>query len=182
MKITGRRATLAQAEEDVDSEDESDREENDGGGGGGNSEVSAFDVAGVPFIDDELATEQGLRCRFPADIVRPHSASCRYVVVSGTPLKILEHLLSDLRLDDQRGFQESRESGESLGVFVNLVGGQPKMSQDSPDCRRAALSRTWKKVITDLRGEVASLCDITKVSRSECFERRPGAKVEPVGG
>uniref|UniRef100_A0A8C7D375 Rap guanine nucleotide exchange factor (GEF) 5a n=1 Tax=Oncorhynchus kisutch TaxID=8019 RepID=A0A8C7D375_ONCKI len=27
----------------------------------------------------------------------------RYVVVSGTPLKILEHLLSDLRLDDQRG-------------------------------------------------------------------------------
>uniref|UniRef100_A0A674D8A1 Rap guanine nucleotide exchange factor (GEF) 5a n=1 Tax=Salmo trutta TaxID=8032 RepID=A0A674D8A1_SALTR len=31
----------------------------------------------------------------------------RYVVVSGTPLKILEHLLSDLRLDDQRGELEA---------------------------------------------------------------------------
>lgn len=114
MKITSRRATLAQAEEDVDSEDELDWEEEDDDSSGGNTEVSAFDVASVPFIDDELAPEQEMRCPFPADMVRPHSASCRYVVVSGTPLKILEHLLSDLRLDDQRGVQESRESGELL--------------------------------------------------------------------
>lgn len=113
MKITRRRATLAQAEEDADSEDESDWEEEEGGGGGG-AEVSAFDVASVPFIDDELATEQETRWPLATDPARPHSASCRYVVVSGTPLKILEHLLSDLRLDDQRGAPESRESGESL--------------------------------------------------------------------
>lgn len=42
----------------------------------------------------------------------------RYVVVSGTPLKILEHLLSDLRLDDQRGAHENRESEMLLDDFL----------------------------------------------------------------
>ncbi|XP_077446301.1 rap guanine nucleotide exchange factor (GEF) 5a [Stigmatopora argus] len=42
----------------------------------------------------------------------------RYVVVSGTPLKILEHLLSDLRLDDQRGAPESTESEMLLDDFL----------------------------------------------------------------
>ncbi|XP_054618799.1 rap guanine nucleotide exchange factor 5 isoform X2 [Dunckerocampus dactyliophorus] len=42
----------------------------------------------------------------------------RYVVVSGTPLKILEHLLSDLRLDDQRGVPECRESEVLLDDFL----------------------------------------------------------------
>uniref|UniRef100_A0A671WM54 Rap guanine nucleotide exchange factor 5 n=1 Tax=Sparus aurata TaxID=8175 RepID=A0A671WM54_SPAAU len=46
------------------------------------------------------------------------SPSERYVVVSGTPLKILEHLLSDLRLDDQRGAPESRESEMLLDDFL----------------------------------------------------------------
>lgn len=127
MKITSRRATLAQAEEDVDSEDEFDWEgEDSDGGSDGTSDVSAFDVASVPFIDDEPVAEQEARCPFPADPVRPCSATCRYVVVSGTPLKILEHLLSDLRLDDQRGAPESRESGESLEPVVNFSEGQIK--------------------------------------------------------
>ncbi|XP_028317425.1 rap guanine nucleotide exchange factor 5 isoform X2 [Gouania willdenowi] len=42
----------------------------------------------------------------------------RYVVVSGTPLKILEHLLSDLQLDDQRGAPENRESEMLLDDFL----------------------------------------------------------------
>uniref|UniRef100_A0A3Q3GQN3 Rap guanine nucleotide exchange factor (GEF) 5a n=1 Tax=Labrus bergylta TaxID=56723 RepID=A0A3Q3GQN3_9LABR len=46
------------------------------------------------------------------------SPSDRYVVVSGTPLKILEHLLSDLRLDDHRGGPESRESEMLLDDFL----------------------------------------------------------------
>uniref|UniRef100_A0A3P8TIY3 Rap guanine nucleotide exchange factor 5 n=1 Tax=Amphiprion percula TaxID=161767 RepID=A0A3P8TIY3_AMPPE len=45
-------------------------------------------------------------------------SSYRYVVVSGTPLKILEHLLSDLRLDDQRGAPENRESEMLLDDFL----------------------------------------------------------------
>ncbi|KAM8841463.1 rap guanine nucleotide exchange factor 5 [Spinachia spinachia] len=49
---------------------------------------------------------------------REEDCDRRYVVVSGTPLKILEHLLSDLRLDDQRGAPESRESETLLDDFL----------------------------------------------------------------
>ncbi|XP_047186150.1 rap guanine nucleotide exchange factor 5 isoform X2 [Scophthalmus maximus] len=49
---------------------------------------------------------------------REEDCDKRYVVVSGTPLKILEHLLSDLRLDDQRGVPESRESELLLDDFL----------------------------------------------------------------
>uniref|UniRef100_A0A3Q3X5Q4 Ras-GEF domain-containing protein n=1 Tax=Mola mola TaxID=94237 RepID=A0A3Q3X5Q4_MOLML len=87
---------------------------------GSTSEICTFDVPHFRYIDDDDVEEEregGLRngsahtlssssseedCR--------NSSSYRYVVVSGTPLKILEHLLSDLRLDDQRGASESRES------------------------------------------------------------------------
>ncbi|KAM6974790.1 rap guanine nucleotide exchange factor 5 [Tautogolabrus adspersus] len=49
---------------------------------------------------------------------REEDCDKRYVVVSGTPLKILEHLLSDLRLDDHRGGPESRESEMLLDDFL----------------------------------------------------------------
>ncbi|XP_071231061.1 rap guanine nucleotide exchange factor 5-like isoform X1 [Salvelinus alpinus] len=49
---------------------------------------------------------------------REEDGEKRYVVVSGTPLKILEHLLSDLRLDDQRGTPESKESEMLLDDFL----------------------------------------------------------------
>nr|XP_040044458.1 LOW QUALITY PROTEIN: rap guanine nucleotide exchange factor 5 [Gasterosteus aculeatus aculeatus] len=49
---------------------------------------------------------------------REEDCDKRYVVVSGTPLKILEHLLSDLRLDDQRGAPECRESETLLDDFL----------------------------------------------------------------
>uniref|UniRef100_A0A3P9HWW1 Rap guanine nucleotide exchange factor 5 n=1 Tax=Oryzias latipes TaxID=8090 RepID=A0A3P9HWW1_ORYLA len=50
--------------------------------------------------------------------LRQDDSNKRYVVVSGTPLKILEHLLSDLRLDDHRGAQENRESEMLLDDFL----------------------------------------------------------------
>uniref|UniRef100_A0A8C4HIT3 Rap guanine nucleotide exchange factor 5 n=1 Tax=Dicentrarchus labrax TaxID=13489 RepID=A0A8C4HIT3_DICLA len=46
------------------------------------------------------------------------SSSYRYVVVSGTPLKILEHLLSDLRLDDQRGAPEKMLLDDFLLTYL----------------------------------------------------------------
>lgn len=49
---------------------------------------------------------------------REEDGDKRYVVVSGTPLKILEHLLSDLRLDEHRGAPESRESEMLLDDFL----------------------------------------------------------------
>ncbi|XP_010871634.1 rap guanine nucleotide exchange factor 5 isoform X2 [Esox lucius] len=54
----------------------------------------------------------------PGDGAREEDGEKRYVVVSGTPLKILEHLLSDLRLDDQREAPESRESELLLDDFL----------------------------------------------------------------
>uniref|UniRef100_A0A8C6L0U1 DEP domain-containing protein n=1 Tax=Nothobranchius furzeri TaxID=105023 RepID=A0A8C6L0U1_NOTFU len=52
---------------------------------------------------------------------REEDCNKRYVVVSGTPLKILEHLLSDLRLDDQRGTPENRESDTLQVCFRRSV-------------------------------------------------------------
>ncbi|KAM9722926.1 rap guanine nucleotide exchange factor 5b isoform 3-T3 [Menidia menidia] len=42
----------------------------------------------------------------------------RYVVVSGTPEKILEHLLSDLTLDDDQGTTQGKESDTLLDDFL----------------------------------------------------------------
>ncbi|TRY87368.1 hypothetical protein DNTS_003941, partial [Danionella cerebrum] len=42
----------------------------------------------------------------------------RYVVVSGTPQKILEHLLSDLRLDEHQGASEGKEAEMLLDDFL----------------------------------------------------------------
>uniref|UniRef100_A0A8C0YDB0 Rap guanine nucleotide exchange factor 5 n=2 Tax=Cyprinus carpio TaxID=7962 RepID=A0A8C0YDB0_CYPCA len=63
--------------------------------------------------------------RVPSDPTSPQTAGVkdedgdkRYVVVSGTPLKILEHLLSDLRLDEQQGATESKEAEMLLDDFL----------------------------------------------------------------
>ncbi|XP_031154837.1 rap guanine nucleotide exchange factor 5-like isoform X3 [Sander lucioperca] len=44
--------------------------------------------------------------------------SDRYVVVSGTPEKILEHLLNDLTLDDDQGTTQGKESDTLLDDFL----------------------------------------------------------------
>uniref|UniRef100_A0A4W6CN09 Rap guanine nucleotide exchange factor 5 n=1 Tax=Lates calcarifer TaxID=8187 RepID=A0A4W6CN09_LATCA len=81
------------------------------------SEICTFDVPYFRYIDDddvegnkEEEREGRWRdrsgrawCSCSSEEDCRDSSSYRYVVVSGTPLKILEHLLSDLRLDDQRG-------------------------------------------------------------------------------
>ncbi|XP_016314775.1 rap guanine nucleotide exchange factor 5-like isoform X1 [Sinocyclocheilus anshuiensis] len=63
--------------------------------------------------------------RVPSDPVSPQTAGVkdedgdkRYVVVSGTPQKILEHLLSDLRLDEHQGATESKEAETLLDDFL----------------------------------------------------------------
>lgn len=124
MKMTTSAAMLAEVEEDIDSEDEEDRNSQGSNSNEGvrSPKIGTFDVPYFRFIDDE-DVEEGReeettngRHRYPSSCSSEKdcfpSSSHRYVVVSGTPLKILEHLLSDLRLDDQRGAPESRESGE----------------------------------------------------------------------
>lgn len=133
MKMTTELATLAKAEEDIEDDDEEDDDDecSNHDDDGSCSEICAFDVPHFRFIDDDDVEEKkeeeskgGWRngsgrswCSSEEDCC--DSSSCRYVVVSGTPLKILEHLLSDLRLDDQRGAPESRESGKFVDTRVN---------------------------------------------------------------
>lgn len=128
MRMTTELATLAEAEEDLDDEDEDDWDNEDEEGqrssrdeDASSADICAFDVPHFRYIDDDDVEEsrEGKKERLgrtryssSADEDCCGSSSYRYVVVSGTPLKILEHLLSDLRLDDQRGAPESRESGE----------------------------------------------------------------------
>lgn len=119
MKMTTKAAMLAEVEEDIDSEDEedSDSQGRDSHEGVSSSEICTFDVPYFRYIDDE-DVEEGREKEITngnnryCEKDRCPSSPHRYVVVSGTPLKILEHLLSDLRLDDQRGAPESRESGK----------------------------------------------------------------------
>lgn len=115
---------LAEVEEDIDSEDEEDSNSqgSDSDEGISSSKICTFDVPYFRYIDDEEVEEK--REKEITNGSNRYRSSCssekdccpfsfhRYVVVSGTPLKILEHLLSDLRLDDQRGAPESRESGK----------------------------------------------------------------------
>ncbi|XP_049331692.1 rap guanine nucleotide exchange factor 5 [Astyanax mexicanus] len=50
--------------------------------------------------------------------VKEDESDRRYVVVSGTPHKILEHLLSDLRLDEHQGATEGKEAEMLLDDFL----------------------------------------------------------------
>ncbi|XP_028281740.1 rap guanine nucleotide exchange factor 5-like isoform X1 [Parambassis ranga] len=49
---------------------------------------------------------------------REETRNRRYMVVSGTPEKILEHLLNDLTLDDDRGTTQGKESDTLLDDFL----------------------------------------------------------------
>ncbi|XP_033497247.1 rap guanine nucleotide exchange factor 5-like isoform X1 [Epinephelus lanceolatus] len=49
---------------------------------------------------------------------REEARNRRYMVVSGTPEKILEHLLNDLTLDDDQGTTQSKESDTLLDDFL----------------------------------------------------------------
>ncbi|XP_076866038.1 rap guanine nucleotide exchange factor (GEF) 5a isoform X2 [Brachyhypopomus gauderio] len=50
--------------------------------------------------------------------VKEDDGDRRYVVVSGTPHKILEHLLSDLRLDEHQGAADGKEAEMLLDDFL----------------------------------------------------------------
>uniref|UniRef100_A0A672HIN4 Rap guanine nucleotide exchange factor 5 n=1 Tax=Salarias fasciatus TaxID=181472 RepID=A0A672HIN4_SALFA len=127
MRMTSELATLAEAEEDLDGDDDDDDSDDTSNhdDNGSTSDICTFDVPYFRYIDDD-DVEEGSEGRWRTGSLysscteedSSDSSPYRYVVVSGTPLKILEHLLSDLRLDDQRGAPESRESEMLLDDFL----------------------------------------------------------------
>ncbi|XP_034409594.1 rap guanine nucleotide exchange factor 5-like isoform X2 [Cyclopterus lumpus] len=78
--------------------------------------MPTFDVPYFRYIDDEgtEGEEEWSSSRSMSSIEEDSSTdsvvSDRYVVVSGTPEKILEHLLSDLTLDEDQGTTPNKES------------------------------------------------------------------------
>ena len=135
--MTTELAALAEAEEDIDDEEDED-DCDDGDENASVSEICTFDVPHFRFIDEDDVGESkeedreggwrnGSGRTWFSGSDESFGDSYRYVVVSGTPLKILEHLLSDLRLDDQRGVSESRESGKFGNTNINMFHRQASM-------------------------------------------------------
>uniref|UniRef100_A0A8K9UKB4 Rap guanine nucleotide exchange factor 5 n=1 Tax=Oncorhynchus mykiss TaxID=8022 RepID=A0A8K9UKB4_ONCMY len=116
-------AAVALVEQEEDEDEEEDSEEGSSGSGGSDSasraeegakatKVPTFDVPYFRYIDEEESEGEGdgeevwSSSRSLSSIEDDSSSdsvvSDRYVVVSGTPEKILEHLLSVLRLDNHQ--------------------------------------------------------------------------------
>ncbi|XP_059411573.1 rap guanine nucleotide exchange factor 5 isoform X2 [Carassius carassius] len=75
------------------------------------------DVLVLQRVPSDPASPQTAGDDYPSDS-SSSAVSRRYVVVSGTPQKILEHLLSDLRLDELQGATESKETEMLLDDFL----------------------------------------------------------------
>lgn len=114
-------AALVEQEED---EDEEEGSEDSGSRSGSDSASPAepltmptFDVPYFRYIDDEgtEGEEEWSSSRSLSSIEEDSSTdsavSDRYVVVSGTPEKILEHLLNGLTLEEDQGTTHGKESG-----------------------------------------------------------------------
>lgn len=137
-------ATLVQQEEDNDGdEDDEDDEGSESECSSSSASFKAFNIPRFRYIDDEDDKDDDEEeeddvssnrdrssslcsgCSTEDDY--PSDSSCsavsnRYVVVSGTPHKILEHLLSDLRLDEHQGAMEGKEAGEWAFDFSSDTG------------------------------------------------------------
>uniref|UniRef100_A0A1A7YXE1 Rap guanine nucleotide exchange factor (GEF) 5 n=1 Tax=Iconisemion striatum TaxID=60296 RepID=A0A1A7YXE1_9TELE len=114
----------ALVEQEEDEEDEEDESSSDSTSRAEPVTVPTFDVPYFRYIDDEgtEGEEEWSSSRSLSSIGEDSSAdsvvSDRYVVVSGTPEKILEHLLNGLTLEDDRGTTQGKESETLLDDFL----------------------------------------------------------------
>jgi len=117
-------AALVEQEEDEEDEEGSEESSIDSTSRAEPVTMPTFDVPYFRYIDDEgtEGEEEWSSSRSLSSIEEDSSAdsvvSDRYVVVSGTPEKILEHLLIDLTLDDDRGTTQGKESGEPSSLML----------------------------------------------------------------
>ncbi|KAK1785520.1 hypothetical protein P4O66_018881, partial [Electrophorus voltai] len=130
-----RAVTLVEEEED---DDDNDSSECHSGSSRDAAAGAAFNIPHFRYIDDneededddddddvlssrEWSSSSYSVCSTEREYTSdssPSAVSNRYVVVSGTPHKILEHLLSDLRLDEHQGATESKEAETLLDDFL----------------------------------------------------------------
>ncbi|XP_027143038.1 rap guanine nucleotide exchange factor 5 isoform X2 [Larimichthys crocea] len=117
-------AALVEQEEDEDDEEGSEESSSDSTSRAEPATMPTFDVPYFRYIDDEgtEGEEEWSSSRSMSSIEEDSSndsvVSDRYVVVSGTPEKILEHLLNDLTLDEDQGTTQGKESDTLLDDFL----------------------------------------------------------------
>ncbi|KAM3614249.1 uncharacterized protein V6R79_011653 [Siganus canaliculatus] len=117
-------AALVEQEEDEDDEEGSEESCSDSVSRAEPLTMPTFDVPYFRYIDDDgtEGEEEWSSSRSLSSIEEDSSADSvvcdRYMVVSGTPEKILEHLLSDLTLDDDQGTTQGKESDTLLDDFL----------------------------------------------------------------
>lgn len=110
-------AALVEQEEDEDEEEGSKDSRSDSISPAEPLTMPTFDVPYFRYIDDEgtEGEEEWSSSRSLSSIEEDSSVdsavSDRYVVVSGTPEKILEHLFNELTLEEDQGTTHSKESG-----------------------------------------------------------------------
>lgn len=116
-------AALVEQEEDEDDEEGSEESSSDSTSRAEPATMPTFDVPYFRYIDDEgtEGEEEWSSSRSLSSIEEDSSTdsvvSDRYVVVSGTPEKILEHLLNDLTQD--QGTTQGKESGQH--AYFNVL-------------------------------------------------------------
>uniref|UniRef100_A0A673FYD2 Rap guanine nucleotide exchange factor 5-like n=1 Tax=Sinocyclocheilus rhinocerous TaxID=307959 RepID=A0A673FYD2_9TELE len=79
-------------------------------------EMPTFDIPHFRYIDEDEDEDED--DGYYLSESSSSALSRRYVVVSGTPQKILEHLLSDLRLDEQQGATEKTLLDDFLLTYL----------------------------------------------------------------
>ncbi|KAJ8354411.1 hypothetical protein SKAU_G00219780 [Synaphobranchus kaupii] len=120
------RLPAALVEEEEDEEDEEGSYDSGSSSGGEAVSVPTFDVPYFRYIDEEgeeaeeeeWSSSRSLSSAEDDSTDSSSVVSDRYVVVSGTPEKILEHLLSDLRMDDGQVTTQGKEAETLLDDFL----------------------------------------------------------------
>lgn len=119
-------AALVEQEEDEDDEEGSEESSSDSASPAEPVTMPTFDVPYFRYIDDEgtegedeWSSSRSLSS-MEEDLSTDSTVSDRYMVISGTPEKILEHLLNDLTLDEDQGTTQGKEPGEYT-YFIYLI-------------------------------------------------------------
>uniref|UniRef100_A0A8D0CPA9 Rap guanine nucleotide exchange factor 5 n=1 Tax=Sander lucioperca TaxID=283035 RepID=A0A8D0CPA9_SANLU len=150
-------AALVEQEEDGDDEEGSEESSSDSTSRAEPVTMPTFDVPYFRYIDDEgtEGEEEWSSSRSLSSIEEDSSTdsvvSDRYVVVSGTPEKILEHLLNDLTLDDDQGTTQDTLLDDFLLTY-------PVFMSTSDLCQALKEALERKRKVLHLVSQWMALC------------------------
>lgn len=145
-------AALVEQEEDEDEEEGSEDSGSDSASPAEPLTMPTFDVPYFRYIDDEgtEGEEEWSSSRSLSSIEEDSSTdsavSDRYVVVSGTPEKILEHLLNGLTLEEDQGTTHGKESGGHASFHLCTSCCQPRCFYEKNCKKRQIVSAINQRI------------------------------------